>query len=100
MTRQPRCNLSATAWPVYGRHTLFHDAGEEEDQLEDEDGDNRGLEKLSARHAGLLDGKTVDVVERLQLLPDVGLPLIQAEPRARHGQDTREVHVAGDLERV
>jgi hypothetical protein len=53
---------------------LLHHAPEDEHQLEHQTQHHGELEKLSARHRHLLDGKAVDFVERLQLFLHVRFP--------------------------
>ena len=56
---------------------------------------------LEFRHYdSLLDGEAINLVHRLQLLPDAGLPPIQTEARGGQAEEPCGVHVADELDRV
>src|SRR5690242_1897692 len=57
--------------------------------LEDDQQDDGDFEELTAGHARVFDGEAVDVVERLQLLVDVGFPAVEAEPCGGQAEQAR-----------
>src|SRR4030095_1903707 len=72
----------------------MHDAGEKQDEFEDEDDDDKELEELATGHRCLLDGESIDIRKRAQLLLHTGLPLIQSKARRRKREESRRVDVA------
>src|SRR4029453_3772905 len=78
----------------------MHDAGEKQDEFEDEDDDNKELEELATGHRCLLDGESIDIRKRAQLLLHTGLPLIQSKARRRKREESRGVDVTDDLQSV
>jgi hypothetical protein len=70
-------SLSSRARIDYRTVRLGHDPHEEEHELKHEDQHDGRLEELAARHRGLFDREAIDVVERLELGFDVGLPGFQ-----------------------
>src|SRR3954465_11998945 len=58
---------------------LLHDPEEEQHELQHQDEDDGELEELAARDRDLLDGKAIDVVERLQLVLDALFPARETE---------------------
>src|SRR5512145_2759881 len=77
-----------------------HYPREKQHQLEDENEDDRQLEEVAAGNGDLLDREPVDVVERLQLLLDAGLPRRQAEAGTGEVEQAGGVDVADHLEGV
>src|SRR5688572_10274960 len=82
------------------RRARLHNAGEEQHQLEDQDEHDRELQELSTRDRDLLDRKTIDVVQCLQLVFDAGLPHADTEARRHELKHPGGVDVPDHLQRV
>ena len=63
---------SARPRPSTPRRSL-HDAEQQQDEFQHEDKNNCQLEKLATRNGRLFNGKSIDVVERLEFRLDIGL---------------------------
>ncbi len=72
----------------------------QQDELEDDEQHDGQLEELAPGHRGPLHREAIDVVDGLQLLADVALPLIEAESRGSQVENARRVDVTDDLQRV
>src|SRR5262245_15067470 len=92
----PILALGVGSWELSGveRSALLHDPHEEQDQLENEDEHDQQFQRFTASHAGLLDREAVDVIEGIQLLADVALPLFESEPGAGEREYARGLNVA------
>jgi hypothetical protein len=78
----------------------MHDTREKQDEFEDEDDDDEELEELATSHRRLLDGESIDIRKRAQLLLHTGLPLIQSQARRCKRKKSRCVDVTHDLQSV
>ena len=58
----------------------------QKDELEQDENDDDRFQELASRHRRVLDGETVDVVHRLELLANVPLPLLESESGGGHGK--------------
>src|SRR4029453_12191385 len=72
---------------------------QQHDLQQDQDDDHQ-LEELAAGDGRLLDGKAVDVVDGLELVADVRLPLVEAEAGGSDAEYAGRIDVAGDLQRI
>src|SRR5262245_35117647 len=88
----PLCRIASFA--------SFHNAGKEQSQLDDQDERDDELEQIRLRHAGLLDGELIDVVERVELVVDALLPGVEPDASGGEAEEARGVQIAHELDRI